>query len=62
MTGKMSRLVRAGLLTGVTDGLFATVQSVLTPGSVWPSRGPLFFSSLSCARHGFGAQSPRPRE
>ncbi len=33
MTEKMSRLVRAGLLTGVTDGLFATVQSLLTPGS-----------------------------
>jgi uncharacterized membrane protein YagU involved in acid resistance len=33
MTEKMSRLVRAGLLTGVTDGLFATVQSVVTPGS-----------------------------
>ena len=33
MTDKMSRLVRAGLLTGVTDGLFATVQSLLTPGS-----------------------------
>jgi hypothetical protein len=29
----MSRLVRAGLLTGVTDGLFATVQSLVTPGS-----------------------------
>jgi uncharacterized membrane protein YagU involved in acid resistance len=29
----MSRLVRAGLLTGVTDGLFATVQSAVTPGS-----------------------------
>lgn len=33
MTDKMSRLVRAGLLTGVTDGLFATVQSAITPGS-----------------------------
>jgi hypothetical protein len=33
MTEKSSRLVRAGLLTGVTDGLFATVQSLLTPGS-----------------------------
>ena len=33
MTEKMSRLVRAGLLTGVTDGLFATVQSAVTPGS-----------------------------
>jgi hypothetical protein len=33
MTKKMSRLVRAGLLTGVTDGLFATVQSLLIPGS-----------------------------
>jgi hypothetical protein len=33
MTEKTSRLVRAGLLTGVTDGLFATVQSLLTPGS-----------------------------
>lgn len=33
MTDRMSRLVRAGLLTGVTDGLFATVQSLLTPGS-----------------------------
>jgi uncharacterized membrane protein YagU involved in acid resistance len=33
MTEKSSRLVRAGLLTGVTDGLFATVQNLLTPGS-----------------------------
>jgi uncharacterized membrane protein YagU involved in acid resistance len=33
MTERMSRLVRAGLLTGVTDGLFATVQSAVTPGS-----------------------------
>ena len=33
MTDRMSRLVRAGLLTGVTDGLFATVQSAVTPGS-----------------------------
>jgi uncharacterized membrane protein YagU involved in acid resistance len=33
MTERMSRLVRAGLLTGVTDGLFATVQSLVTPGS-----------------------------
>jgi hypothetical protein len=33
MTKKMSRLVRAGLLTGVTDGLFATVESLLIPGS-----------------------------
>jgi hypothetical protein len=30
MTDRMSRLVRAGLLTGVTDGLFASVQSVVT--------------------------------
>src|SRR5678815_2461137 len=33
MTDRMSRLVRAGLLTAVTDGLFATVQSAVTPGS-----------------------------
>ena len=33
MTDKVSRLVRAGLLTGVTDGLFATVQSAVTPGA-----------------------------
>jgi uncharacterized membrane protein YagU involved in acid resistance len=33
MTEKMSRLVRAGLLTGVTDGLFATVENAVTPGS-----------------------------
>jgi hypothetical protein len=33
VTERMSRLVRAGLLTGVTDGLFATVQSLVTPGS-----------------------------
>jgi len=33
MTDGMSRLVRAGLLTAVTDGLFATVQSAVTPGS-----------------------------
>jgi hypothetical protein len=30
MTERMSRLVRAGLLTGVTDGLFASVQSVVS--------------------------------
>jgi hypothetical protein len=30
MTDRTSRLVRAGLLTGVTDGLFASVQSVVT--------------------------------
>jgi hypothetical protein len=28
ISNPLSRLVRAGLLTGVTDGLFATVQSV----------------------------------
>ena len=33
MTERMSRLVRAGLLTAVTDGLFATVQSAVTSGS-----------------------------
>jgi uncharacterized membrane protein YagU involved in acid resistance len=33
MTDRMSRWVRAGLLTAVTDGLFATVQSAVTPGS-----------------------------
>jgi hypothetical protein len=33
MTDETSRLVRAGLLTAVTDGLFATVQSAVTPGS-----------------------------
>jgi hypothetical protein len=33
VTERMSRLVRAGLLTGVTDGLCATVQSLVTPGS-----------------------------
>jgi hypothetical protein len=30
----LSRLVRAGLLTGVTDGLFASVQSVLSHSTV----------------------------
>jgi hypothetical protein len=33
-TTALSRLVRAGLLTGVTDGLFATVQSVLSGSTV----------------------------
>jgi hypothetical protein len=34
MTSPSSRLVRAGLLTGVVDGLFACVMSVIYSGSV----------------------------